>query len=201
VPIEGDGVAPPPSRTATGVPLLPLGRWGGLSKTCGLGYPVGMPSAEKYSPQDPQPLGGYAALTLIFNALVAILFVARRRSQRELPDQIPFQDIALLGVGTFKLSRLITKDKVMSWLRSPFTRYESKGRPSEVEEKPRGEGLQQAVGQLITCPYCAGQWIATGLLAVYLWQPRATRAATSTLAIATAADYLQQAWAAVDKRA
>jgi hypothetical protein len=33
------------------------------------------------------------------------------------------------------------------------------------------------------------------------WQPRLTRTAASSLAIVTAADYLQQAWAAVDKRA
>ena len=111
------------------------------------------------------------------------------------------RDIALLGIGTFKLSRLITKDKVTSWLRSPFTRYEGTGRPSEVKEKPRGKGLQNAIGQLLTCPYCVGQWIATALLAAYLWQPRATRTVASSLAVVTAADYLQQAWAAVDRRA
>src|SRR5438105_680860 len=160
-----------------------------------------MPDTDAYSPEEPKPLGGYATLTLIFNLLVAGLFTARWRSRRGLPEQIPLQDIALLGVGTFKLSRLIAKDKVLSWLRSPFTRYEGSGGPSEVQEKPRGEGLQNAVGQLLTCPYCTGQWVATGLLAAYLWQPRVTRTATSSLAIVTAADYLQQAWAAVDKRA
>lgn len=156
---------------------------------------------DAYSPDEPKPLGGYAALTLTFMALVGTLFVARRRSRRELPDEIPLQDIALLGVGTFKLSRLITKDKVTSWVRSPFTRYEGSGGPSEVKETPRGDGLRNAVGQLLTCPYCAGQWVAVALLAAYLWQPRLTRTATSSLAIVTAADYLQQAWAAVDKRA
>jgi hypothetical protein len=160
-----------------------------------------MSRTDAYSPEEPKPLGGYATLTFIFNAIVVAMFAARWRSRRGLPDQIPLRDLALLGVGTFKLSRLITKDKVLSWARSPFTRYEGSGGPSEVSEKPRGEGLQNAVGQLLTCPYCAGQWVATGLLAAYLWQPRVTRTATSSLAIVTVADYLQQAWAAVDKRA
>jgi hypothetical protein len=158
-------------------------------------------STEEYSPQEPKPLGGYAILTLIFSVIYGSLFTARWRSRRGLPDEIPMRDIALLGIGTFKLSRLITKDKVTSWLRSPFTRYEGTGRPSEVKEQPRGNGLQNAIGQLLTCPYCVGQWIATGLLAAYVWRPRATRTVASSLAVVTAADYLQQAWAAVDKRA
>jgi hypothetical protein len=156
---------------------------------------------DAYSPEEPKPLGGYAILTLGFTALVGTLFAARWRSRRGLPDQIPLQDIALLGVGTFKLSRLITKDKVTSWVRSPFTRYEGSGAPSEVKETPRGDGLRAAVGELLTCPYCAGQRVATVLLAAYLWQPRLTRTAASSLAIVTAADYLQRVWAAVDKRA
>jgi hypothetical protein len=43
--------------------------------------------------------------------------------------------------------------------------------------------------------------VGTVLLAAYLWQPRLTRTATSSLVIVTAADHLQQAWAALDKRA
>ena len=65
-----------------------------------------------YSPKEPKPLGGYAILLLVFHALVAVLVALRMRSRKRLPETIPLQDIALLSVGTFKLSRLITKDKV-----------------------------------------------------------------------------------------
>lgn len=160
-----------------------------------------MSNNDAYSPEEPKPLGGYAVLTLIFTALVGGLFTARWRSRRGLPEAIPFRDIVLLGVGTFKLSRLITKDKVTSWVRAPFAQYAGSGGPAEVQEQPRGEGLRNAVGELLTCPYCAGQWVATVLLAAYLWQPRLTRTAASSLAIVTAADYLQQTWSAVDKHA
>ena len=113
----------------------------------------------------------------------------------------PGTDIALLGLGTFKLSRLITKDKVTAFVRAPFTRYEGPAGPAEVSEKPRGTGVRHAIGELLVCPYCMGQWVGTALLAAYLRTPRATRAVASVFAVVTVADYLQQAWAAVDKAA
>ncbi len=154
-----------------------------------------------YSPKEPKPLGGYAILLLVFHALVAVFVALRLRSRKQLPETIPVQDIALLSVGTFKLSRLLTKDKVTAAVRAPFTEYQAPGGPAEVEEKARGEGLRRAVGELLVCPYCIGQWIATVLLAAYIWQPRPTRTAASLMAIVTGADFIQQLWVAVDKAA
>ena len=73
--------------------------------------------------------------------------------------------------------------------------------PAEVEEKARGDGLRRAVGELLVCPYCIGRWVATALLAGYIWQPCLTRTAASLLAIVTGADFMQQLWVAVDKAA
>lgn len=154
-----------------------------------------------YSPKEPKPLGGYAILLLVFHALVAVLVALRLRSRKQLPETIPVQDIALLSVGTFKLSRLITKDKVTAAVRAPFTEYQAPGGPAEVEEKARGEGLRRAVGELLVCPYCIGQWVATILLAAYISQPRLTRTAASLMAVVTGADFIQQLWVAVDKAA
>ena len=155
---------------------------------------------KRYSPDEPKPLGGYAILLLVFHTLVAVLLGLRLRSHK-LPESIPVADLALLSVATFKLSRLITKDKVTAAVRAPFTEYERPGGPAEVEEKPRGEGLRRAVGELLVCPYCIGQWVATLLLAAYIWQPRLTRAAGSLFTVVTGADYMQQLWVAVDKAA
>jgi uncharacterized protein DUF1360 len=90
---------------------------------------------------------------------------------------------------------------VTAAVRAPLTEYEGPGGQAEVSEKAEGTGLHRAVGELLTCPYCIGQWVATGLLAAYLWQPRLTRAVTTLFAVVTGADYLQQAWVAVDKAA
>ena len=147
-----------------------------------------------------KPLGGYAVLTLVFNTSVAAFALAHARSRRSLPERIPARDIALLGLGTFKLSRLVSRDKVTSFLRSPFTRPRRKG-PEEVAEEPAGKGVRYAVGELLLCPYCIGQWIGTALLAAYLYNARATRTVATMFAVVTVSDYLQQAWVAVDKAA
>ncbi len=160
-----------------------------------------MPNVKAYSPADPKPLGGYAILLLVFNLMLAAIAALFLKSRRRLPDQLPARDIALLSVGTFKLSRLIAKDKVTAAIRAPFTRYQDDAGPAEVSEEARGSGLHRAIGELVTCPYCIGQWVATASLAGYLWQPRLVRTAASLFAVIAGADLLQQAWVAVDKAA
>lgn len=160
-----------------------------------------MNPSQSYSPEDPKPLGGYALLLLVFNGLVALLGLLLLRSRKRLPESIPAGDIGLLSVATFKLSRLITKDKVTAAVRAPFTRYEEDAGPAEVSESARGQGLQRAIGELLACPYCLGQWIATALMALYVVSPPVARTTASLFAVATGADYLQQAWVAVDRAA
>ena len=64
-----------------------------------------------------------------------------------------------------------------------------------MNEEPRGDELQRAVGSLVTCQYCAGPWIATGLTAGLLFAPRATRLASSMFAMVAISDFLHQAYA------
>jgi uncharacterized protein DUF1360 len=152
-----------------------------------------------YSPHEHKPLLGYAALTAAFNGLAAAYVVQHRRSGRRWPQRFPAGDLALMAGATFKLSRLIAKDKVTSVLRSPFTRYKGDAGPSEVEEEARGTGLQLAIGELLVCPYCVGQWVAAAFVGGYARDPDATRAAAAVFALLAASDFLQQAWNAVDE--
>ncbi len=85
------------------------------------------------------------------------------RSGRRIPERVGVGDLVLMGVATHKLSRLITKDRVTSFARAPFTRYEEPAGHGEIEEHARGTGMRRAVGQLLTCPYCISQWVAGGL--------------------------------------
>jgi hypothetical protein len=153
-----------------------------------------------YAPEQDIPLGGYALLTAVFNGGVAAYALQQRRSRGRLTRRIGPGDLALLGAATYKLSRIITKDRVTSFLRSPFTRYAGEAGPSEVSEEPRGRGVRRAVGELVVCPYCVGQWVATALVASYVREPEATRTVASVFAVVAAADFLQQAWLATEKR-
>lgn len=104
-----------------------------------------------------RPLLSYAAFVALFNALFAWFLLVTRRGDRRLPDHFGIGDLLLLTVATHKLSRLLAKDWVTSFLRAPFVRYKRSSRPGEVEEEPRGAGLRLALGELLTCPFCLGQ--------------------------------------------
>jgi uncharacterized protein DUF1360 len=163
--------------------------------------PDPQPVQGGYAPGEDLPLGGYALLTTVFHGGVAAYALQQRRAGRSWPGRIGAGDLALLGAATYKLSRIITKDRVTSFLRSPFTRYSGEAGPAEVSEEPRGRGLRRAVGELLVCPYCMGQWVATALVAGYAREPEATRTVAGMFAVVAAADFLQQAWAAIEKRA
>ena len=146
--------------------------------------------AAAYAPADADvPLRGYAGVIAAFaSAGTASFSLAARRG---LPDRVGMGDLALLSVATYHAARLVTKDKVTSVARAPFTEYEGSGAPGEVREHPRGRGLQKAVGELLSCPYCIGQWIALAGVTGIVLAPRATRTVASVLTVSAASDYLQ----------
>lgn len=145
-----------------------------------------------YAPQEEQPpLGTYAVLSSGFVAAIGAFLFAQRRND-ELPEIIPTRDLALMGAASFKLSRLLTKEKVAAFIRAPFTEYQGKGdAPGEVEEKARGTGPRAAIGQLLTCPYCIGMWIVSVFTIGLVTVPRETRFVTSLLAALGLSDFLQ----------
>ena len=155
-----------------------------------------------YPSDEPRPLGGHIALVSIFGGAATAVAIAQRRSGRPLPERFPAGDVMLMSIATYKLSRLIAKDRITSFLRAPFTRYKGESeRPSEVSEEARGRGFRRAVGELLVCPYCLGQWVGTGFLAIYLREPRLARTLAVLFTIVSGSDLLQEAWVAVDKRA
>ena len=155
---------------------------------------------EDYAPGSDRPLAGYAALMGLYGAAVTAGAVALRRRGRPLPQVRAF-DIALVGVATHKLARRMSKDSVTSPLRAPFTRYEGVSGPAELKEGARGSGFRKAVGEMVSCPFCLSQWVATGFTFGLLTAPRATRWAGSVFASLALADFLQFAYAWAEQEA
>jgi hypothetical protein len=106
----------------------------------------------------------------------------------------------MAGIATQKVSRLIAKDKVTSFVRAPFTRFQEKAGHGEVEEQPRGTGLRRATGELVACPYCLAQWISGGFAVGYVFTPRLTRLLAGMWTIHALADAAQLAYRAAEKR-
>ena len=140
------------------------------------------------------PTRDYAALVAAFNGLVAAGLLARKCSREPLPERVEPKDLALFALATQKLSRVITKDKVTSAFRAPFTEVEGKGGPGEVEERAKGRGQRRAIGELLTCPFCLGTWIASGFIYGHIFAPRVTRTLASIFAGSGLADFLQQVY-------
>ena len=149
-------------------------------------------------PQERPPLAAYATFATVFHAAMASAVMAAKRSGRDLPQHVEPGDLVLIGTASYKLSRLISKKKVTAFVRAPFTELEGRGGPAELEEKPRGRGLQRAVGELLTCPYCLGLWASGGFHAGLLFAPRATRFSASVLTALTISDFLQMAYKAFE---
>jgi hypothetical protein len=149
---------------------------------------------EGHSPQQERPLGGYAFLVGVFTTMAGAFAAWFRASGRELPERMDPRDLVLVTVATHKASRLLTKDRVTSAVRAPFTRFEGDAGPGEVSEAARGRGLRRAVGELIVCPYCVGMWLSASFAAGLLVVPRFTRWFAAVLSAVFGADLLQIAY-------
>ncbi len=147
---------------------------------------------REYTQGEPRPLGADLGAMGVYLGLVSAGAAAVRASGRDLPERIPPADAALLAVATFRLARRIAKDPVTSPLRAPFTTFQGPSGHAEVAEEVREHGgVKHAVGELLTCPFCLAQWVATALVFGYVTAPRATRLAALTMTLVAGSDVLQ----------
>ena len=151
-------------------------------------------------PEERPPLLSYLAFMGVFFSLLGSALLLARRQGRELPERIGAGELLLIGTASHKLSRVVSKDKVTSPLRAPFTELEGKGGPAELEERSRGTGLRKAFGELLICPYCLGLWIVAGFSVGLLFAPRLTRFVASLFAALTISDFFQIAYKAAEEK-
>lgn len=96
-------------------------------------------------------------------------------------------DLTLLAFSTYRIGRLIAYDRVMEPFRKFFTNTVPDATGAGESVDPKGEGFQQAIGQLICCPICVGTWVAALLTyALYLFPGPARVFMTMTTAIGVA---------------
>jgi hypothetical protein len=144
-----------------------------------------------------RPLAGYSALTTVFaTAFIGGLAAAWRRNGP--PSRPGVWDVVTIGLATHKLARLISKDRVTSFVRAPFVRYVEAAGHGELDEEPRGTGLRLAAGELLVCPYCLGQWVAGAFGVGLVGAPNLTRLLAALYSAETVADFLQLAYRAAE---
>ena len=140
----------------------------------------GVNGSHADTPTEPQD---YAALNAVFGALLAGAVVAARERTRH-RDPLTSRDLAVTGLATFALAKVIARERIGSWVREPFV-DEDNGR------RPRGRRLRHAVGELVTCTRCVGAWSALGLVGLRLGSPATGRVVNDVLAVSAMNDWLQ----------
>jgi hypothetical protein len=135
------------------------------------------------------PYGSYATIMGGFAGGLAFA----RALDRNPACQTPL-DFVVLSAASFKLARTLARDEVTSFIREPFVQGEAHS--GEAEEPVEG-GMQQAIGELITCSRCVGTWAAAGLAVTQILAPRFGRLLTWSLAAAGANDFLQAGFSAL----
>jgi hypothetical protein len=134
--------------------------------------------------EDERPLPEYGALAATFGTVLAgFLVIARRR----LPERVSLTDTVRIGLASYKIGRLVAKDPVTTFVRAPVTED-----PDATE--PKREGPARALGELVTCPYCVGLWVASGFAYSLVLFPRQTRLVASIFGGQAVADFLNAAF-------
>ena len=152
--------------------------------------------ADEYRQGETRPLSGYLSLMSVYGGGVVAAGLAGRIFGKRIPDVVGPLDLVTLSIATHRLSRTIAKDPVTSPLRAPFTTFDGTSGPGELAEQVRTHSpIRHAVGELLTCPMCLAQWVATALAAGLVFAPRQTRLVLATLTAVAGADFLQYLYA------
>ena len=138
---------------------------------------------------DERPLPEYATLAAAF-WLVFAAFLASSRDR--LPERFRVTDVGAIALSSYKLSRLITKEDVTAFVRAPVTED-----PDATQ--PKREGMARVIGELLTCPYCIGLWITSGLAYGHVLFPRETRFFTAIFGSYAVSDFLNAAFVRLRK--
>ncbi len=149
---------------------------------------------EGYDADGEVPLGAYATLVAVFSSIFALFLLLTRLTGRTLPERIGLADLALLGTAAHKMSWLVSNASVTSFIRAPVTELQEVKSPTKLDEEPRGDGLQKALGNLLTCQFCLGMWVTAFFSYGLVLVPRTTRFVAGMFSILTVSDFLHQTY-------
>lgn len=159
-------------------------------------------AARGYAPaHEHRPIAAYGVLSAAFGAAFAGSLLAAHRHAGGFPERVEARDVILMGIASHKVTRLLAKDRVTSFLRAPFTEYQDRIGHGEVEERARGRGLQLATGELLICPYCLAQWVVGAFAVGMVGAPRLTRVLAAMWTAEAISDFTQLAYHAAEERA
>lgn len=127
-----------------------------------------------------RPLAGYATLTTAFWVVFAAFLLG---AGKRIPERMPAADVLRIALASYKMSRVVAKDEVATFIRAPVTE-------DPRAQEPKKEGMAAVLGELVTCPYCLGLWFASALGYSHVLFPRQARFATVIFSAYALTDFL-----------
>jgi hypothetical protein len=103
-------------------------------------------------------------LTLMSVFLGVLATFAARLVRRDTDLSLKPFDLVMLGLSTFRMGRMIAFEGVAAPLREPFTETREDASGAGQTVVARGEGPRHVLGELVSCPICAGTWVAAALV-------------------------------------
>jgi hypothetical protein len=129
----------------------------------------------------------YPLFMATYVGLWALFLLVRWALDRPWPDHVDAIDLLLLCLAVFRLTEIVTEEKVARFLRAPFCKVVRRKLPDGTEEEdevPTDGGIRHVAGELLLCPWCAGVWIGTLLTFAWVLAPGFTRVVLVAFAVA-----------------
>src|SRR6476646_6987678 len=101
----------------------------------------------------------YTIFLLVYLGIWGLFLIGMHQFGFGWPQQVTGIDLLLLCLATFRLTEVVSEEKVARCLRAPFCELrKSEGLDGSFleEEVPAGRGLRRMVGELLLCPWCTG---------------------------------------------
>ncbi len=120
----------------------------------------------------------YTLFFYTYLALWAVFVLSMHRAGAVWPHAVSGMDVLLLCLATFRVTEVVTEEKVARCLRAPFCEIKRMGGPdgTEVQEEvPAGRGLRRGIGEMLLCPWCTSIWVATLLTFFWILAPSIAR--------------------------
>lgn len=96
-----------------------------------------------------------------------------------------FLELVMLGLAALRMGRIIAFENVFTPLRKPLVNTVPHAYNGDTTEPRYATGWRHAIGELMSCPICAGSWSALGLMVAWVLVPDATRLLVTVLAAVT----------------
>ncbi len=133
----------------------------------------------------------YSVLSGLFLSLFGAFALRQGRNRQDFKLK-PFE-LLQLAFASYRLGRMVAYDKVFETYRAPFAKTIPDPSGAGDTTAPRGTGARQALGELITCPICAGTWISAGMVYALQLFPNAARTFMAIFSAIGIAEFLDAA--------